>query len=220
MQKAARFINRFKALLKECNSSGSSILYVLLRCLLYLMKGKKILASDKVIIKGVQNIKTKETVKIGIRGNQFTHKYDRTLLDVKGKLIFNDFYSIGNGCKFNIKPNAIAEFGKGFVNSNSIFSIKGYLSVGDNSVISWGCQLLDHDYHNIEYAGRKIKKNKIIIGNHVWVCSNAVLLKGSVIPDGCVVAANSVVTREFTQKSALIAGNPAKIIKENIKWEI
>lgn len=37
----------------------------------------------------------------------------------------------------------------------------------------------------------------------------ASILKGSVIPKGCIVAANAVITKSFENENALLAGNPA-----------
>ena len=92
------------------------------------------------------------------------------------------------------------------------------LKVGDGCAISWGCQFLDEDFHDIQYAGKIAKPHQIEIGDHVWIGSNVTVLKGSKIPDGCVVASGSVVKSKFEIKNALIAGNPAKIIKEGISW--
>lgn len=55
---------------------------------------------------------------------------------------------------------------------------------------------------------------EIIIGDDVWLGANAVILKGSKIGSGSIVAAGSVVTGgEFPERS-LIAGNPARLVKE------
>ena len=83
----------------------------------------------------------------------------------------------------------------------------------------WGCQFLDDDFHEIGYPSRNKKNNRIEIGNHVWIGTNATALKGSRIPDGCVVASGSVITRAFERHNTLIAGNPEKIITENVEWK-
>ena len=45
-----------------------------------------------------------------------------------------------------------------------------------------------------------------------------ILVKGANIPDGCAIAPYSFVNKQFTDKNSLIAGIPAKIIKNDINW--
>ncbi len=58
----------------------------------------------------------------------------------------------------------------------------------------------------------------MIIGNHVWIGENALILKGVKIGDNSIVGAGSVVTKDVPNNS-IVAGNPARIIKNNINWE-
>lgn len=57
-------------------------------------------------------------------------------------------------------------------------------------------------------------KGPIEIGNNVWIGDKATVLSGVKIGDGAVIAANSVVTKDVLPYS-VVAGNPAKIIKQN-----
>jgi acetyltransferase-like isoleucine patch superfamily enzyme len=43
--------------------------------------------------------------------------------------------------------------------------------------------------------------------------------KGAKIPDGCVVASDTVLKGEIDKENCLIGGNPARILKENIHWK-
>ena len=63
-----------------------------------------------------------------------------------------------------------------------------------------------------------ISKGPVIIGNNVWIGDKATILPGVTIGDGCVVAANAVVTKNVPPY-CVVAGNPAKIIKQNIHHE-
>ncbi len=49
----------------------------------------------------------------------------------------------------------------------------------------------------------------IVLGNDVWCATRAVILPGTVIGDGSIVAAGSVVKGEFPPRS-IIAGSPAR----------
>ena len=105
------------------------------------------------------------------------------------------------------------------------FSLEGNnkkIIVGDDCMFSWGVEIWTGDRHPIYDldTGERINEDKdVIIGNHVWIGRNASVHKGAVIPDGCVVGANSFVTHQFDEPNTIIAGTPAKIIKRNIRWE-
>lgn len=213
-------MHKIISLFKECRESESSFFLTAVRHLLYKIYGKNILAGCRLKIKGVKNIQTNGVLRIGLNYVGFMHKNDRTHLNINGSLIFHDSFSIGKGCRFDIGSNAVAEFGSNSgITSNATFIIMHGIKVGDSCVISWGCQFMDDDFHRLSYQGRKEKDPPIELGNHVWIGSNVTVLKGSKIPDGCVVASGSVVCSKFDKPHCLIAGNPAKIIREDVSWE-
>ena len=55
----------------------------------------------------------------------------------------------------------------------------------------------------------------IIIGNNVWIGTEARICKGVTIGDNAIIAANAVVTKDVPA-NAIAAGNPAKIVKTDI----
>lgn len=56
------------------------------------------------------------------------------------------------------------------------------------------------------------------IGNKVWIATNAIILPGVTIGDGAIIAAGAVVTKDVPSRS-MVAGVPAKVIKENVEWK-
>lgn len=61
----------------------------------------------------------------------------------------------------------------------------------------------------------------VYVGNNVWIGENVSIMSGVHIEDGCIIGANSVVTKNI-EKNTIVAGVPAKPIKrydsETKKW--
>ena len=62
-------------------------------------------------------------------------------------------------------------------------------------------------------AARRLCTRPVSIGNNVWIGENAVILSGATVGDGCIIAANAVVSGVFG-KGLILAGAPAKAIKQ------
>ena len=58
----------------------------------------------------------------------------------------------------------------------------------------------------------------IFIGNHVWIGEKVFIMKNVTIPNECIVGAGSVVTKRFDKEYCVIAGNPARVVRENVQW--
>lgn len=58
-----------------------------------------------------------------------------------------------------------------------------------------------------------------IIGNDVWVADNSVVLSGLKLGNGCIIGASSVVVKDVPPY-AIVAGNPARIIKYRFSQEV
>ena len=89
------------------------------------------------------------------------------------------------------------------------------VTIGNNCNISWNCTIIDRDYHKLNSDTEIMKP--VTIGDNVWICQGATILKGVTLGDGCVVGAGAVVTKDVPPR-CIVAGNPAKIIKEDVTW--
>lgn len=203
---------------RKCSAVETSFIAVLFRHLYFRLRRKNILASRKVTIRGLSNITTDGLLQIGMNYVGFISPNETAYLNIHGTLKFTDSFTLGKGCALDIGENATAEFGNSYVTGRTSFMIMHGLRIGDGCAISWGCQFLDEDFHQLDYSGKKEKQHQIEIGDHVWIGCGVTILKGVKIPDGCVIAAGSVVSSSFQTPNCLIAGSPAKIIKENITW--
>lgn len=112
--------------------------------------------------------------------------------------------------------------GKGSGIGDAVFDVTlhGNIEIGDACTMSWGVMLKTDDTHPIYQNGKIINRSKnIIIGKNVWIGMHASILKNSMIPDGAIVGAYSVVAGRFDEKNTVIAGNPAKVVKHDIEWK-
>lgn len=207
-------------LYKKCRKSNSIFVVVLLRFLwIKIFQNKNFFLHHKASINGLKNINTEHTLEVGISYVGFMHKSDKTYLNINGRLELNSNYSIGRGCRFDIAKNAVVSIGKGgYTNCNTHFIIMHKLQIGDHCIISWDCQFLDEDFHNVEYENKKKSDNSIIIGDNVWIGCGAKIYKGTKISNGCVIASDAVVRGEFYEENTIIGGNPARVIKKGISW--
>lgn len=64
-------------------------------------------------------------------------------------------------------------------------------------------------------TGQPMAEGDIVIGNDVWLATRAVVLPGTTIGDGSIVAAGAVVRGEFPPMS-VIAGSPARIVSQRV----
>ena len=60
------------------------------------------------------------------------------------------------------------------------------------------------------------ESSPVVIGDAVWIGGNSTILKGVTIGDGAIVARGSVVTKNV-EPFTLVAGNPARKVKELVK---
>jgi acetyltransferase-like isoleucine patch superfamily enzyme len=62
-------------------------------------------------------------------------------------------------------------------------------------------------------AGHPGTNGPVVIGNCVWIGSNATIMSGISISDGAIIAANSTVAKDVGPYE-IVGGNPAKLIRK------
>jgi acetyltransferase-like isoleucine patch superfamily enzyme len=177
--------------------------------------GYPILTDHRTTIRGLKNIEVDGNFRIGLDAG-IMDPHERTHLFIEGKLIVKEGSSIGKGSRFHIQKNAICELNGVHFSGLAIVVVHHELKIGPGTVIAWNVELIDWNSHRIIGSSAAEKKG-IIIGSHVWIGSGAKILPGVTVGDGAVIAANAVVTKSVPDH-VLVAGNPARVIRENIQW--
>ena len=129
--------------------------------------------------------------------------------------------SPGKGCRLLIGKNFSCMEGlnmAGFDEDNLS------VTIGEDCMFSYGVFTRTSDGHTLLDMNTKepISPGKNVhIGNHVWAGQHTGFLKGAVVPDHCVVGAESIVTKAFKNPNRILVGIPARELenKPPITWD-
>ena len=104
------------------------------------------------------------------------------------------------------------------------------ITIGNRVLISHNVNIHDQISHPLNSAERHedykyifengfqpeldLKEKEVIIGDDVWIGCNVTILKGVTIGKGAIIGACTLITEDVPE-FAVIAGNPARIIKKS-----
>ena len=133
---------------------------------------------------------------------------------------------IGHGARIGlhtriISPSKIVIGNCSIINEYCHLDGRGGLIIGENCSISIYTKIITASHRansdNFEYY-----ETSVILGDHVWIGCNAIILDGSVIKNGCIIGAGAVV-KQITDENGIYVGNPVAKIKErrsNLNYQI
>jgi len=154
-------------------------------------------------------------------------------IDKKGALRFGDNVEINSRFSANLvgmtNPTVFQCIGNGSISigdnrgcSSTVFSSRCNIT-RHNVKIGGNVRIFDHDYHPLDYRERKnpyfpdagLPSYPVIIGNDVFIGTNALILKGVKIGDRSSIGAGAVVAIKNIPPDSLVVGNPAKIVRKS-----
>ena len=155
---------------------------------------------------------------------------------INSKLLFynsNSSFSIKSSpsqdgivdASFYLKNNTSISIGRNLTITKDAYIVAGHdtpISIGNNCLFGAKISIRSADGHNI-YAKDSsdiINPSKpVIIEDNVWLGYDCLILKGVILKKNSIVGAKSLVDKPFNVSNVIIAGIPARIIKEDIYWE-
>jgi acetyltransferase-like isoleucine patch superfamily enzyme len=88
----------------------------------------------------------------------------------------------------------------------------GKIKIGDYTQIAPNVGIISSN-HSVEDNSKHVE-NSVEIGRYCWIGMGVVILPGVVLGDYTIVGAGSIVTKSFKEGYCVIAGNPAKPIRQ------
>lgn len=90
---------------------------------------------------------------------------------------------------------------------------RGKIIIGRNCYIAPNVGLIttNHDVYDVT---KHVEGKDIVLGDGCWIGMNSILLPGVVLGPNTVVGAGSVVTHSYPDGHCVIAGNPAKLLRQ------
>jgi acetyltransferase-like isoleucine patch superfamily enzyme len=172
-----------------------------------------------------KNVEIKDGVKIGllsvVRGNEII--IDRYVKIGTMTMIDTGKIKIGEDSRINENviiggmktPESEIDIGKRvIIMEYSFINPTKPIKLGDDTGIGGHCLLFTHGSWLSELEGYPVTFAPITLGKKVWLPWRVFILPGVEVGDNVVIGANSLITKSFPS-NVLIAGSPAKIIKEN-----
>lgn len=142
-----------------------------------------------------------------------------------GSIVFGENFTSGVGLRLDV-------FGRGVIVFADNVQVNDYVhiasienvTIGQDTLIASKVFITDHNHGSFKHSDpmnspdippsmRTLESSSVVIGQRVWLGENVTILPGTIIGDGVVVGANSVV-RGVIPENTVIAGVPAKIIKQ------
>ncbi|MBE7495689.1 MAG: acyltransferase [Verrucomicrobiaceae bacterium] len=102
------------------------------------------------------------------------------------------------------------EVGSGSFIGRAELSVHASLKIGSNVCINDGAKVLTASHDVLDPEWRTVAR-PIVIADHAWIATNALILPGVSIGRGAVVAAGAVVARDVPA-GRIVAGNPARLL--------
>lgn len=158
---------------------------------------------------------------------KFSCGNDCSFTNVKISIRENASLSLGYGC--SLRGRIIVEAGSHIVIGHGLvcafFNIKMHANEGASIHVGNDClfsnvEVYNSDMHSIfdVATGERINPAKHVnIGDRVWLAADVRVLKGANISRDTVVGAGSVVTGSHPP-NVILAGNPAKVVRQGVRW--
>lgn len=136
---------------------------------------------------------------------------------------FGDNVSVGKNTTIECS-GTLKDLGKGLnvgdnvgLGTHGFFGCAGGIEIGDNTIFGNYVSIHSENHNFLDHSQpirlQGVNRKGIKIGSDCWIGAKVTILDGTIIGNGCIVAAGAVVRGHFPD-NVIIGGVPAKIIKQ------
>lgn len=118
---------------------------------------------------------------------------------------------VGNYKNVHFHPDDLNNF-QGVGNNFQTWS-DGHIYIGRGTWIAMNVGIITTN-HSIENPDEHDEPKDVRLGEECWLGMNSMILPGVTLGDNTIVGAGAVVTKSFPEGHCVIAGNPARKIKD------
>ena len=138
----------------------------------------------------------------------------------------NAVWSTSNGCRLSygvtleVLKEAMLETKYFTMNSNSTLICADKITLGQDVMIGRSVVIYDSDFHSIlDQEGNTINPPRpVTIGDHVWIGTNSMILKGVELCDNAIIGAGTVLS-EGCYKNITVNERKAISVETNRNWK-
>lgn len=146
--------------------------------------------------------------------------FSRAVLEIDGCIELSGCVTFCSGCKISVAKTGVLKLCDGiFSNFDTTVICVNKIEIGAYTAIGWDVMIMDTDWHSVmdtQTGDIFPASGAVVVGRNCWLGCRSIVLKNSYLPDGCILASNSTLTKRFLMKNTLLAGNPASEKKHNI----
>ena len=124
----------------------------------------------------------------------------------RGRLEIGRNCEFAHGCDIEVFDHATISIGEGtYMNRYCMVSAHSGVSIGKQCLFGAGVKVFDNNHVHSREIGvsTKLTSAPIVIGDHCWLASDVVVLKGVTIGDHCVVGAGCIVFQDLPAGSVV-----------------
>jgi acetyltransferase-like isoleucine patch superfamily enzyme len=225
-----KLLSKFEAKLSQKKLALFKTIYINFRCLPFRQAIRfPIKLYGKIRIKSLSGnicIKDNGSLKLGVdqtgyrtRGSSTISLYKQSRLEINGNVLCYQGSSIMCGEDSVLTLNDKVTIGDG-----AEIVCRKKIILGYHVDLTWDCQLTDFGSHTIENLKDGLTSmlfNSVEIGDYCWIGNRTTIMPGTKLPNRTIVGSNSLLNKDYillgVKPYSLIAGIPAKLIKEGIR---